>query len=441
MFDRSQRGDRAFLVHVARDASDHADRQREFRELTVSAGATVVGELNARINAPSPRYFLGSGKVEEIRQLVLAAGADLVLIDQALSPVQERNLEATIQCRVHDRTTLILDIFALRARSHEGKLEVELAQLKHMSTRLVRGWTHLERQRGGIGNRGPGETQLEIDRRLLSHRVQVLKARLEKVVGQREAGRKARQRREVPTVALVGYTNAGKSTLFNALTESAVYAADLVFATLDPTVRRLEIGAGADIVIADTVGFVRDLPHDLVAAFRSTLSEARDADLLLHVIDLSDPEHATRAAEVEAVLAEIGCEETPRWNVYNKIDLAGDINAAPIGGERFFVSAVTRAGLPELMQALTEKLCEVRRVGEIILAPANGKMRAKLHALGAVRSEHSNDDGSQTLQVQLTAREWQWYQREIGNQPKLQPSFFLTTGPGTAEDGANHGVE
>jgi len=423
MFDRTQRGDRAFLVHVARDASDHSDRQREFRELTLSAGAAVVGELNARINAPSPKYFLGSGKVDEIKSQACAAGADLILIDQTLSPVQERNLEAHLECRVHDRTTLILDIFAQRARSHEGKLEVELAQLKHMATRLVRGWTHLERQRGGIGNRGPGETQLEIDRRLLSHRVQVLKGRLEKVVGQREAGRRSRQRNEVPTAALVGYTNAGKSTLFNALTKSGVYVADQVFATLDPTVRRLCNSEGAEVVLADTVGFVRDLPHDLVAAFRSTLSEARDADLLLHVIDLSDPEHAERVAEVDAVLEEIGCADIPRWNIYNKVDLADQaLLIAEAGtGERFFVSALTGAGLPALTDALTRELCEAKMDGDVVLDPVAGRLRAQLYARDAVLAESTGDDGRVGLRLRLNARDWQWLKREMGNQPKLAP--------------------
>jgi len=440
MFDRTQRGDSAFLVHVARDASDHSDRQREFRELTLSAGAQVIGEMPARINKPSPKFFLGSGKVDEIKMALLACGADLVLIDQSLSPVQERNLEAYLGCRVHDRTTLILDIFAQRARSHEGKLEVELAQLKHMATRLVRGWTHLERQRGGIGNRGPGETQLETDRRLLSNRVQILKARLEKVVGQRESGRRARQRREVPTVALVGYTNAGKSTLFNALTDSGVYVADQVFATLDPTVRRLRTEQGADIVMADTVGFVRDLPHDLVAAFRSTLSEARDADLLLHVIDLSDPEHAERMAEVEAVLDEIDCADTPRWNVFNKIDLAQEQLANAVGA-RFLVSAVTGQGLPELTRALIAELCAQRAKGDITLKPSAGRLRAQLYAMGAVLSEETLDDGQLHLQVQLSAREWDWLQRENGNQPKLHSSYSPELSRKSETGGANYGLE
>ena len=263
----------------------------EFSELARSAGASVVGSLSARVERPNPRYYIGTGKADELKQRKQELDADLILVNHALSPVQERNLEQLTECRVVDRTGLILDIFAQRARSHEGKLQVELAQLKHMSTRLVRGWTHLERQRGGaIGLRGPGETQLELDRRLLGDRVKQLQKRMKKVETQRSTARRSRQRNALPIVALVGYTNAGKSTLFNVLTGATVYAADQLFATLDPTMRRLDGLDCGPIVLADTVGFIRDLPHDLVAAFRSTLAEARDADLLLHVIDASDPE-------------------------------------------------------------------------------------------------------------------------------------------------------
>jgi GTPase len=420
MFDRSRRGDRAFLVHVQRDGHDPSDRQREFRELTVSAGAELVGEVNARVQQPNPKFLIGSGKVAEIGAAIAASGADLVLIDHALSPVQERNLEAELKCRVHDRTTLILDIFAQRARSHEGKLEVELAQLKHMTTRLVRGWTHLERQRGGIGNRGPGETQLETDRRLLAHRVKVLKERLETAVGQRDTSRRARQRRAVPTVALIGYTNAGKSTLFNALTESAVYAADRVFATLDPTVRRLKTDTQSDIVLADTVGFVRDLPHDLVAAFRSTLSEARDADLLLHVIDASDPEHAARVVEVESVLEEIGCAELPRWNVFNKIDLLG-LGAAPAADVAVDarVSALTGAGLDALRARLAATLTESLERRAVWLEPAQGRLRAQLYGRGAVLGERVDDAGRVQLDVELCRRDWATLEPQLSVAPTL----------------------
>ena len=331
--------------------------------------------------------------------------------------MQERNLEKLTECRVVDRTGLILDIFAQRARSHEGKLQVELAQLKHMSTRLVRGWTHLERQRGGaIGLRGPGETQLELDRRLIGERVKQLEKRLEKVETQRTQARRARVRNALPVVALVGYTNAGKSTLFNTLTGSAVYAADQLFATLDPTLRRLDGLDCGPILLADTVGFIRDLPHDLVAAFRSTLAEARDADLLLHVIDASDAERDDRIADVESVLREIGADDIPQVLVYNKIDLvrAGgadddqDVSAsdgerqgiAPRldwieGGElpRAWVSATKSEGLDGLRTAIERRLGAQRIRAELHIPAASGRLRARLHAQGLVADENADDSG------------------------------------------------
>ncbi|MEP7043998.1 MAG: ribosome rescue GTPase HflX, partial [Dokdonella sp.] len=322
MFERSKKGERALLLLPQAPGQHDPLALEEFGELARSAGARVVGTLTARVERPNPRYYVGTGKAEELREQRVALDADLILVNHTLTPVQERNLEKLTECRVVDRTGLILDIFAQRARSHEGKLQVELAQLKHMSTRLVRGWTHLERQRGGaIGLRGPGETQLELDRRLLGDRVKQLQKRMQKVETQQTTARRSRQRNALPVVALVGYTNAGKSTLFNALTGSAVYAADQLFATLDPTLRRLDGLDCGPILLADTVGFIRDLPHDLVAAFRSTLAEARDADLLLHVIDASDPERDERIADVETVLAEIGADDLPQVLVYNKIDL------------------------------------------------------------------------------------------------------------------------
>ncbi|HAO31997.1 MAG TPA: GTPase HflX, partial [Candidatus Competibacteraceae bacterium] len=274
--------------------------------------------------APDPRLFAGSGKAEEIRAAIQQNGAELAIFDHALSPGQERNLEAFLQCRVVDRTGLILDIFAQRARSFEGKLQVELAQLRHWSTRLVRGWTHLERQRGGIGLRGPGETQLETDRRLLADRIRQIRLRLERVERQREQGRRARRKADLPTVSVVGYTNAGKSTLFNALTQAEVYAADQLFATLDPTLRRLELPGAEPVVLADTVGFISHLPHELVAAFRSTLRETCEASLLLHIIDASHPDRNAVIAQVETVLEEIGARSVPRLQVFNKIDLSGE---------------------------------------------------------------------------------------------------------------------
>ena len=326
-----------------------------------------------------------------------ATGADLVLVNHALSPVQERNLERALERRVVDRTGLILDIFSQRARSAEGKLQVELAQLKYIATRLVRGWTHLERQRGGsIGLRGPGETQLETDRRLLQKRVDVLQKRLEKVEVQHTQMRRARVRSELPRVALVGYTNAGKSTLFNALTGSDAYAADKLFATLDPTVRRTELPAGA-VVLADTVGFVRDLPHELVAAFRSTLSEAREADLLLHVIDAEDPLRDERITQVDEVLAEIGAGEIPQLMVFNKIDRIEGASARidQRGDERtaVWLSARDGIGLDLLRQALGDRLGFLRVIGEVLLPTDAGRLRARLHALDAVRSEEHDADG------------------------------------------------
>ena len=320
MFDRSRKGEHALLIQTHSGGPAEEDVLEEFAELAKSAGATVAATLTARIDKPSPSTLIGSGKLEEVKAAAEATGADLVLVNHTLSPGQERNLERYLERRVIDRTGLILDIFAQRARSHEGKLQVELAQLRHMATRLVRGWTHLERQRGGaIGLRGPGETQLETDRRLLQKRVEQLQKRLEKVEVQRTQMRRARMRSELPRIALVGYTNAGKSTLFNALTGADAYAADQLFATLDPTVRRIAL-LGGSAVLADTVGFVRDLPHELVAAFRSTLSEARDADLLLHIVDAADPLREERIHQVDEVLQAVGAGDLPQLLVFNNID-------------------------------------------------------------------------------------------------------------------------
>jgi GTPase len=356
MFERKQGGERAICVHMRRRSGEE-EHAAEFRELAASAGAVIETELWAKSDQPNPRFFIGTGKAEEIRSLVAEHAIQLVLINQTLTPVQERNLEAHLQARVVDRTGLILDIFAKRARSHEGKLEVELAQLRHMSTRLVRGWTHLERQRGGIGNRGPGETQLETDRRLLSKRVQVLSERLKVVMRQRDQGRRARVRNGMSQIALVGYTNAGKSTLFNTLTKAKVYAADQLFATLDPTVRRIYIPDFGAIVVADTVGFVSELPHELVAAFRSTLTEAREADLLLHVVDAADPLSMERVRDVQTVLEEIGAHHTPQLVVMNKIDLQNlPSRFEPSDRPRVWVSAKTGEGMDHLRRALTELL-------------------------------------------------------------------------------------
>ncbi len=375
------------------------EAQAEFSLLAASAGAEVLATLNARVDRPNPRYFIGSGKAEELKRERERLEADLILVNHTLSPVQERNLEKLAECRVVDRTGLILDIFAQRARSHEGKLQVELAQLKHMATRLVRGWTHLERQRGGaIGLRGPGETQLETDRRLLAKRVDILELRLDKVEVQRTQARRRRLRGEVPVVALVGYTNAGKSTLFNALTGAGVYTADKLFATLDPTVRRLNGLNSGNVVLADTVGFVRDLPHDLVAAFRSTLSEARDADLLLHVIDAADARRDERIDEVQAVLAEIGAGDIPQIHVWNKLDrLEGakprseHIAAGTLA--RVWLSARDGRGLDLLRDAIDAQFAQLRVHATAQLPVDAGRLRAKLYQLGAVSAEQANDSG------------------------------------------------
>ena len=412
MFERSRKGETALLIQPHAGGPPEPDVLEEFADLARSAGATVAALLHARIDRPNAALLIGTGKLEECKAMADATGADLVLVNHTLSPVQERNLEKALGRRVVDRTGLILDIFAQRARSHEGKLQVELAQLRHMATRLVRGWTHLERQRGGaIGLRGPGETQLETDRRLLQKRVEQLQRRLEKVEVQHTQMRRARVRSELPRLALVGYTNAGKSTLFNALTGAEAYAADQLFATLDPTVRRIALPGGA-AMLADTVGFVRDLPHDLVAAFRSTLSEAREADLLLHVVDAADPHRDERIAQVDAVLAEVGAGEIPQLLVFNKLDrIEGAVprhDRAPppedgahagldavdaSGRDRVWLSARDGQGLELLREALVQRLGLRRVMGALRLDPAAGKLRARLHALGAVRAEVHEADG------------------------------------------------
>ena len=404
LFERSRGGENALLIQPHAGGQPADGVLDEFSELARSAGARVLAVLPARIDKPNPSILIGSGKLEEVKAACDAVGADLVLINHALSPIQERNLEKALERRVVDRTGLILDIVAQRARSHEGKLQVERAQLRHMATRLVRGWTHLERQRGGsIGLRGPGETQLETDRRLLQKRVEMLQKRLEKVEVQHTQMRRARVRSELPRVALVGYTNAGKSTLFNALTGADAYAADQLFATLDPTVRRIEL-AGGGVVLADTVGFVRDLPHELVAAFRSTLSEAREADLLLHVVDADDPLRDERMAQVDAVLQEIGAGDIPQLLVFNKIDrIEGAQARIDTRGEdqqAVWLSARDGLGLDLLREALCERLGLRRVEGNIILPTDAGRLRARLHALGAIRSETHENERWQ-LQVDL----------------------------------------
>ncbi|MBV8783507.1 MAG: GTPase HflX [Gammaproteobacteria bacterium] len=405
MFERPRTGERAVLVRLGLGAPVDPEDLEEFRQLAVSAGAEVLATLTGRRDRPDPRYFLGSGKAEELRRLAAAEDADVILIDHALSPSQERNLEKLTERRVLDRNGLILDIFAQRARSFEGKLEVELAQLKHIASRLVRGWTHLERQKGGIGLRGPGETQLETDRRLIGQRVRVLTKRLSKIRQQRETGRQTRAEIPVPSLALVGYTNAGKSTLFRALTGADAYVADQLFATLDPTVRRLELPGGTMVVAADTVGFIRDLPHELVAAFESTLTEARAATLLLHVVDASNPRRAEQIAQVNAVLAEIGAQNIPQLLVYNKVDrletpprIDRDVDGR---AQAVWISAMQGSGLELLHAAVAERLSRHARRARVALPADSGALRSKLYAAHAVRGEHTTPDGSLELAVEL----------------------------------------
>lgn len=405
-FERPGGGERAILVHL--DGQDPAAREdpQEFQELARSAGAETVGFVNVSRHQPSAKFLIGSGKVEELHDLVKEGEAELVIFNHTLTPSQERNLERALECRVLDRTGLILDIFAQRARTHEGKLQVELAQLEHMSTRLVRGWTHLERQKGGIGLRGPGETQLETDRRLLRVRIRLIKQRLEKVRGQREQARRGRRRADIPSVSLVGYTNAGKSTLFNALTESEVYAANQLFATLDPTLRRLELEDVGPVILADTVGFIRHLPHKLVESFRATLEESSNADLLLHVIDAHEPERDQQIEQVLAVLGEIGANELPMLEVYNKLDLLEGIEPqiqrdADGKPQRVWVSARDGLGLDLLRQAVAELLGDDLFVGTLRLPQRLGRLRAQFFELGAVQRETHDEEGGSLLEVRL----------------------------------------
>ncbi len=418
LFERPGGGENAVLVQISFNTAKSVQDEKEFIELADSAGANSVGFIIGSRQRPDPRYFVGTGKAEEIRQLCESRDAHLVIFDHSLSPAQERNLEKLWQCRVLDRTGLILDIFAQRARSHEGKLQVELAQLKHLSTRLVRGWTHLERQKGGIGMRGPGETQLETDRRLIAERIKQIDKRLEKVQNQREQGRQSRKKAEIPTVSLVGYTNAGKSTLFNALTQAGVYVADQLFATLDPTLRQVQLPNQQEIILADTVGFIRHLPHDLVAAFRSTLQETIDADLLLHVIDSHDEQIELFREQVNKVIAEIGADKVPQIEVMNKIDLGGQAPHIEEGSgtnpTRIYVSAQNNMGLEALLEYLGDYFAGHLFRGKLTLQPHHARLRAKLYADKAIQQEAITDAGSFDLTVVIDQRRLDHYLREEG---------------------------
>ena len=409
-FDRPESGERTVLVQIALDDGKPVLDPREFEELVLSAGGDPVAFITGHRRVPKAKYFVGSGKLDEIRLAKEEHDAELVVFNHPLSPSQERNLEAALECCVLARTGLILDIFAQRARTHEGKLQVELAQLHHASTRLVRGWTHLERQKGGIGLRGPGETQLETDRRLLRARITHLESRLDKVRSQRAQSRRSRQRADIPVISLVGYTNAGKSTLFNILTESEVYAADKLFATLDPTLRRLEVDHLGPVVMADTVGFIAQLPHTLVDAFKATLEETLNADLLLHVIDVAAEDRGRLIRDVETVLEDIGASDVPQLRIFNKIDLleqsariVRDESGMPIA---VYVSALGGLGMDLLQQALRERLQEGMFDEHVVLQPADGKLRAGLYEQAAVVDEQYLDDGSSQIHVRMPLKDW-----------------------------------
>jgi len=415
LFDRPDFGNDCVVVNIELYGED--SYQGEFLELVRSTQANIVGSVSVNIRNPHPRFFLGTGKADEVAQLVGEAKANLVIIDHALSPSQERNLEALLRCRVLDRAGLILDIFAQRARSFEGKLQVELAQLEHLSTRLIRGWTHLERQKGGIGLRGPGETQLETDRRLIGARIKQIKKRLQRVDSRREQGRRHRKKNELPTVSVVGYTNAGKSTLFNHLTDSAVYSADQLFATLDPTIRKLELGS-CHALIADTVGFISNLPHELVESFRSTLQETREATVLLHIIDAADPQRETRREQVEQVLREIEAN-VEQILVLNKIDLL-DAKERDLLLDQFLgdnvvaVSAVTGEGIDALLDRIAEMVQPERRVGWLTLSPKQGRERAMLYDRDAVKQEQIGASGEFILQLEIAENDWFRFIKQTG---------------------------
>jgi GTPase len=422
MFERPKSGERAVLVHIDLAGQSDPDELQEFKELAASAGAEAVAFIGGSRQQPDPRFFVGRGKADEIKHLVLAEKAKLVIFDHTLSPSQERNLEREFDCRVVDRTGLILDIFAQRARSFEGKLQVELAQLQHLSTRLVRGWTHLERQKGGIGLRGPGETQLETDRRLLNQRIDQIKKRLARVDSQRDQGRRGREKADIPTVSLVGYTNAGKSTLFNTLVGSGVYAADQLFATLDPTLRRLDLKGEGPVVLADTVGFISHLPHDLVAAFKSTLQETTEASLLLHVVDAASHQRATCISEVNDVLQQIGAQKVHQIEIFNKIDLLDGKQPAIDRNEngqviRVWLSAKTGEGVDLLLQALCEYFRRNHVRQRLQLQAQEGRLHALLYERGSVLFERGTDSGGWLMEVDMSERE---FQRLLKEEPGLQ---------------------
>tara|TARA_R110000751_G_scaffold116604_2_gene216530 strand:+ start:302313 stop:303602 length:1290 start_codon:yes stop_codon:yes gene_type:complete len=411
LFDRYAAGEQAVLVHV--DFADENSKEDllELQLLVSSAGVNAVDVVTGSRQAPQARYFVGSGKAEEIANVVRAQQADVVIFNHSLSPSQERNLEQLCKCRVLDRTGLILDIFAQRARTHEGKLQVELAQLRHISTRLIRGWTHLDKQKGGIGLRGPGESQLETDRRLLRERIKAILRRLAKVQKQREQGRRSRVRAEIPTVSLVGYTNAGKSTLFNTMTQSAVYAADQLFATLDPTLRKIQLQDVGSAILADTVGFIRHLPHDLIAAFKATLQETQQANLLLHVVDYSDEQFRENIGQVDEVLEEIEADDIQQLIVCNKIDRMEGVGAKIDRDEsgmpiRVWISAQQGEGIELLLDAITECLSKNMVQHSLSIPPQKSSLRGVFFEMNCIASQDYAENGNWLVDVRMEQSDW-----------------------------------
>ena len=419
MSDEAAISERAVLVNIEFQKTEFNEGLDEFVELVTSAGLHPVNTVTCSRNAPDSGFFIGSGKVEEIKEALTDNQADVVIFNHILSPRQERNLEKVCQCRVVDRVELILDIFAQRARSFEGKLQVELAQLQHLSTRLIRGWTHLERQKGGIGLRGPGETQLETDRRLIGKRIKTINTRLEKVRRQRQQGRKKRARSAIPVVSLVGYTNAGKSILFNRLTGADVYVANKLFATLDPTFRRIELAPATPVILTDTVGFIRHIPHDLVDAFHATLEEIREADLLLHIVDVTSDHRHSQIEQVNQVIKEIGAEGVPQIEVYNKIDLHGEMSARVEMNEnnslhRVWLSASTGEGIDGLLMVITRFIRSRVQHHRLNLPPSAGKLRAHLFDMGVVRNERCDEKGGWLMEVDIESQRLEQLFRQSG---------------------------